>query len=71
MNVSHISGVDTVKETLQKLSVNHSVTAIRVSKLLLINLVIIVLITAKQPASYQCSVWHDLFTVLASTLYEN
>ena len=31
VKVSRINGIDTVKETLQRLSVNHSVSAVRVS----------------------------------------
>ena len=30
----------------------------------------IVLICAKQPESYKCNVWHDLYMVLARALYE-
>ena len=37
---------------------------------LLINQVIIVLICAKQPASYLCNVWHDFYMVLSRALYE-
>ena len=35
VNVSKIIGVDTVKETLQRLSVNHSVSAIKVSSIMI------------------------------------